>query len=161
MKKVEAAGAETEKTYQAIAKALEPLGVVQSKMFGMPALKANGKAFAGLFGDAIVFKLKDSAHAEAMALAGAELFDPSGMGRPMKEWIVVPSAHRSRWKALGQRALESLDGVPAGTAAKKTPSEKRAAPKKTPSEKRGAPKKLAIKKAKKTTPKKAKKSPAK
>jgi hypothetical protein len=38
------------------------------------------KAFAGLYGDAMVFKLAGDAHAAARGLAGVELFDPSGSG---------------------------------------------------------------------------------
>ena len=39
----------------------------------------------------MVFKLPDpDAHARALALDGAHLFDPCGKGRPFKEWVVVP-----------------------------------------------------------------------
>jgi hypothetical protein len=31
-------------------------------------------------------------------------FDPSGRGRPMKEWVVVPPAHRQRWDDLADAA---------------------------------------------------------
>jgi hypothetical protein len=74
-------------------------------MFGMPSLKANGKAFAGVFGDALVFKIGGDAHAGALALSGAVLFDPSGTGRAMKEWVVVPFAHQKRWSELGRAAI--------------------------------------------------------
>ncbi len=74
-------------------------------MFGMPCLKCEGKAFAGWYQDAMVFKLGAPKHAEALALPGAHLFDPSGRDRPMKEWVVVPSAHASRWLDLAQAAL--------------------------------------------------------
>ncbi len=67
------------------------------KMFGMPCLKnSNGKAFAGYTNGTMVFKLCGASHAEALALAGASLFDPMG-GRPMKEWVVVPAEHSTRW----------------------------------------------------------------
>ena len=82
--------------------------VERTKMMGMPSLKANGKLVAGfaIAEDAMVFKLPDpAAHAEALALEGAHLFDPSGRGRPMKEWVVVPPAHAERWAELVERAL--------------------------------------------------------
>ena len=75
------------------------------KMFGMPCLKNEyGKAFAGFYEGEMVFKLAGPAHAEALALSGAHLFDPMG-GRPMKEWVQVPAEHASRWSELGWEAL--------------------------------------------------------
>ncbi len=76
-------------------------------MFGMPCLKNNGKAFAGFYEGAMVFKLRGPRHAEALALPGARLFDPSGR-RPMKEWVEVPAEHASSWLGLAQAALHSL-----------------------------------------------------
>ena len=82
-------------------------GVTAGKLFGMPALLLDRKAFAGLYGDAMVFKLSGDAHAAALGLAGAELFDPSRMGRPMKAWVVVPTTHAGRWGGLADQALAS------------------------------------------------------
>ncbi len=33
------------------------------------------------------------------------LFDPSGMGRAMKEWVVVPNKHSATWPEVGRKAL--------------------------------------------------------
>ena len=79
----------TRKAYEAIASSLAEAGVVPSNMFGMPTLKASGKGFAGVFGDSMVFKLSGDAHVAALKLREACLFDPSGAGRPMKEWPKV------------------------------------------------------------------------
>ncbi len=79
--------------------------VVSGKMFGMPTLTIHGKAFAGLFKDAMVFKLRGPDHARALALPGTRLFDPSGRGRPMKEWVEVPPKHAARWTRLARQAL--------------------------------------------------------
>jgi hypothetical protein len=79
-------------------------------MFGMPALKYDGKAFAGFTQDAMVFKLDGPAHREALVLPGAHLFDPSGRNRPMKEWVVVPAEHAERWRALAHAALRYAGG---------------------------------------------------
>src|SRR5437588_7578488 len=77
------------------------------KMFGMPCLKnATGKAFAGYFKGAMVFKLGGTSHGEALALSGAVLFDPSERGRPMKEWVVVPVEHGSRWLEFARDAFD-------------------------------------------------------
>mgnify|MGYP001202705312 CR=1 FL=1 len=79
------------------------------KVFGMPCLKNNGKAFAGYYQSAMVFKLTVPEHTEALALSGAQLFDPSGQGRPMKEWVEVPVEHASRWLDFARAALRYLD----------------------------------------------------
>ena len=80
------------------------------KMFGMPCLKNDlGKAFAGYYEGAMAFKLPVPAHTEALALPGARLFDPSGRGRPMKEWVEVPSEYASRWIELAQEAMRYAD----------------------------------------------------
>ena len=82
-------------------------GVKAGRMFGMPALLLDRKAFAGLYGDAMVFKLSGDAHTAAPELAGAELFDPSQLGRPMKAWVVVPARHAGQWDGLTDQALAS------------------------------------------------------
>ena len=81
------------------------------KMFGMPCLKnSNGKAFAGYFEGEMVFKLGGASHAEALALSGAVLFDPSERGRPMKEWVVLPIEHVSRWLEFARKAFDYVAG---------------------------------------------------
>lgn len=122
----------TQRAYDLVIAAAIDRGAEAGKMFGMPTLKVGGKAFAGLFGDAVVFKLGGEAHAGALALAGAQLFDPSGMGRPMREWVVVPAAHAKRWQALGQ-AAQAYAGAPAPK--RTAPAKKKTAAKKTAAKK--------------------------
>jgi hypothetical protein len=102
--------AATVRRFDHIVEALAGRGVTAAKMFGMPSMRVKGKAFAGVFGGAMVFKLGGDAHSKALALKGAELFDPSGMGRPMKEWIVVPAAHAKRWGELAELARAYVAG---------------------------------------------------
>src|SRR5579859_6415490 len=83
----------------------------RGQMFGMPCLKNNGKAFAGFFQDTMVFKLGAPQHTEALALAGSHLFDPSGLGRPMKEWVVIPIEHSDRWLEFAQKAFRYVDRI--------------------------------------------------
>jgi hypothetical protein len=149
--------AATRTAYDALAEGLAPAGVQAGAMFGMPALKLAGKAFAGLFGDAMVFKLAGAPHARALDLAGAALFDPADMGRPMKAWVVVPSAHGERWRELAEAAMHCAeeDALAGGKgAAAKAPAKKMAAT--TSAAKMPAAKKTAAKKtaAKKTATKK-------
>ena len=80
----------------------------RTKMMGMPSIKRNGKLVAGFVAaeDAMVFKLENAgAHAKALALEGAHLFDPGRRGRPFKDWVVVPPAYAEHWLELVEAAL--------------------------------------------------------
>jgi hypothetical protein len=79
--------------------------IVASKLFGMPTLKVRGKAFAGLFGEAMSFKLSPADLEAANRLEGAGTFDPSGMGRPMGGWVMVTAEGRGHWRRLAEQAL--------------------------------------------------------
>jgi hypothetical protein len=100
----------TQLRYDEIAAGLAGAGVKASSMFGMPTLKLNGKAIGGLWGDAMTFKLAPDAVADALRLEGVQQFDPSGLGRPMKAWVVVPLAHSVEWERLARIALAASDG---------------------------------------------------
>ena len=91
-----------------IAEDLAAAGVIAGAMFGKRALKAGGTAFACLKGDDLAFRLGAGTrdHDEALAMAGAELFDPSGKGRPFKDWVAVPVALASEWPRLARTALD-------------------------------------------------------
>lgn len=80
------------------------IGAEQGQMFGKPCFKIAGKAFAAFFQDAMVFKLTGRDHARAIGLEGAILFDPSGKGRAMREWVQVPHAHKNLWPELAVAA---------------------------------------------------------
>ena len=89
--------------------------VTSGKMFGVPCLKNEvGKAFAVFHEGAMVFKLAAPAHAEALSLPGSRLFDPSGRGRPMKEWVQVPGEHATRWSDLAREALRYSESTREG-----------------------------------------------
>ena len=93
----------------AIGDDLEDRGVVRGKMFGVPSLKAGGKVLCSAWGDALVVKLPPSTLADALALSGAEHFDPAA-GRPMKEWAQVPYSHRKRWHVFVEASLGYVAG---------------------------------------------------
>ncbi len=80
-------------------------GAIKSQMFGKPCFKIEKKAFVCFFQNEMVFKLSGELHAEALALEGAKLFDPSGKGRPMKEWVQLPFSHKSTWPRYAAAAL--------------------------------------------------------
>jgi hypothetical protein len=76
-------------------------------MFGMPCLKReDGKAVASHWKDGgLTVKLTDQAARErALAIPGAQLFDP-GMGRVMREWVLVPESQSDEWQQLVERAV--------------------------------------------------------
>jgi hypothetical protein len=78
--------------------------VTAGQMFGKACLKVKGKAFISLHDETVVFKLTGEPHQKAMALKGAELWDPSGKGRPMKEWVALPIAQVRAFKTLAENA---------------------------------------------------------
>ena len=79
-------------------------------MFGKRSLRARGKAFACLKDDELAFRLGDGspAHDDALSLPGAHLFDPSGKGRPFKDWAAVPITHADQWARLATSALDTI-----------------------------------------------------
>ena len=58
----------------------------------------------------MTFKLAPVALAEALRLEGVTQFDPSGLSRPMKAWVVVPAAQAEEWDRLAQLALSAVGG---------------------------------------------------
>ena len=78
----------------------------ESEMFGMPCLKReNGKVVAGHWKDGgLTVKLTDVAQREDALEAGAQPFDP-GMGRVMKEWVLVPETLSDEWLHLVDQAI--------------------------------------------------------
>lgn len=83
-----------------------------SQMMGMPCIKSGGKMVIGYESSGeMVFKLPDETeHGKAMAMDGAKLFDPSGRGKPFKEWVQVPFAHQSEWAGLADTAIRLRAG---------------------------------------------------
>ncbi|MFC9691830.1 hypothetical protein ACFTSF_24985 [Kribbella sp. NPDC056951] len=95
--------------YDDLAAELEPAGVTRGQSFGMPCLKVGRKMVAGMFGNAMAFKLPPGVLEEALAVPGAGPFDPAG-GRPMKEWVLIPLEQSAVWAEYGADALEYVRG---------------------------------------------------
>ncbi len=70
-----------------LAAELEPRGASVSTMFGSRCLMLDRKVFATAGQDRITVKLGAGTAPHARALEIGEPFDPSGKGRPMKEWV--------------------------------------------------------------------------
>ncbi len=81
-------------------------GAVKGQLFGKPCFKINKKAFCCFFKESMVFKLNGTYHQNALSLDGAELFDPSGKNRPMKEWVQVPFHYKDQWALFAEKAAE-------------------------------------------------------
>lgn len=86
-------------------------GAQKSQMFGKPCYKINGKAFMSFFSGCMVFKLGGISHTEAMKLNDSVLFDPSGKGRPMKEWVQVSAANQDKWPVLAEDAMDYVKSM--------------------------------------------------
>ena len=80
-----------------------------TKMMGMPALKRNGKMFGGYAEGMLVVRLGRD-RVDALVANGAHAFDPSGRGRPMKDWVSVPPA--GNWLQLLQEASDTATQSP-------------------------------------------------
>ena len=102
------------------AKPTDP-AVVSRPMFGYPSVFLNGNHFAGTFQDKIVVRLSAEDRARAMK-AGATPFEPMA-GRPMKEYVVVPTRDVGKPVALAgwiERARVHATTLPAKTKAART-----------------------------------------
>ncbi|MCO4823508.1 hypothetical protein OAC63_00570 [Amylibacter sp.] len=97
-----------ETAFNRVGEAIE--NAVSSQMFGKKCYKIGGKAFLCFFQDAMVFKLTGQHHTDALALNGSILFDPSGKGRPMKEWVQVSFEHQNQWAELANAAHDYVAG---------------------------------------------------
>jgi hypothetical protein len=93
-----------------VAALLSNQAITASQMFGKACLKIGGKAFVAMHDSTIVFKLSGEAHKKAMSLKNAKLWDPSGKGRPMKEWVALPIAEERMFKSMAKSALAYVAG---------------------------------------------------
>lgn len=98
------------KSYEEIGAQLgESENVEMGQMFGKASLKFKTKAFAAFHKESMVFKLGAAQIEEIRTdYPTAKNWDPSGKGRPMKDWFLVPHSHVSDWSSLAQQALEQL-----------------------------------------------------
>jgi hypothetical protein len=114
------------------------------QMFGGVAAKVNGHIFAGLFGRSTMVWLPGPDRAEALALEGAEPFDPMGNGRVRSDKVMLPEslmdepAELRAWVARAFKAASILpakgargtDAKPGAKSATKKSAAKKTAPKK-------------------------------
>jgi TfoX/Sxy family transcriptional regulator of competence genes len=85
-------------------------------MFGGVAAKVNGQMFAGLFARGAIVKLSAADQKAALALDGAELFDPMGNGRVMHDTVFLPESvleEPDELKGWLRKALDHTAALPA------------------------------------------------
>jgi hypothetical protein len=80
--------------------------VTVGNLFGKACVKLGTKAFVAFHKNEMVFKLAAAGQKEIAGLKGAHLWDPSGAGRPMKEWTCLPEIHAKKWSEFAGQALK-------------------------------------------------------
>jgi TfoX/Sxy family transcriptional regulator of competence genes len=77
--------------------------VREALMMGKPSLKRGSKMFGGFRDGELLVKVGRERVDELVAAGRARPFDPSGAGRPMKDWALV-SEPVDDWLALADEA---------------------------------------------------------
>jgi TfoX-like protein len=81
--------------------------VSEALMMGRPSLKRGSKMFGGYRDGELLVKLGRERVNELIATGRARPFDPSGQGRPMKDWALVPEPDDD-WLALADEARAAV-----------------------------------------------------
>ncbi len=84
----------------------ETRGATAGQMFGKKCIKINNKAGIALFKDCLVFKLAEDMHQTAISLQDSVLWDPSGKGRAMKEWVQLSLEHKAKFKQFADASAD-------------------------------------------------------
>lgn len=95
-------------------------------MFGSTVALVNGHLFGGVFARSAIVRLGEDDRREALALDGAQLFDPIGKGRVMTDTVLLPESVMDEPEELRQwlaRAFAHASTLP--------PKQKRAKPRGT------------------------------
>ena len=77
--------------------------VSEALMMGMPSLKRGSKMFGGYRDGELLVKIGRERVDELVAAGRARPFDPSGAGRPMKDWALIAEP-ADDWLALADEA---------------------------------------------------------
>ena len=85
-------------------------GVTKAKNFGSDGLRTGGKVFASLHKGQLLIKLPANRVESLVASGTASRFDP-GMGRTMKEWVVVAPDRAQDWPALAAESRAFVESL--------------------------------------------------
>ena len=93
-----------EEAYRAVVHELKADPEVrEALMMGMPSLKRGSKMFGGYRDGELLVKIGRERVDELVAAGRARPFDPSGAGRPMKDWALIAEP-ADDWLALADEA---------------------------------------------------------
>jgi hypothetical protein len=98
--------------------------VERRKMFGYPAAFVSGNLFMGLHQEALILRLSEKDRTSFLRIAGASVFEPM-LGRPMREYVVVPPAVIDRATSLAgwiRRSLDYASSIPPKDRRSKSPA---------------------------------------
>jgi TfoX/Sxy family transcriptional regulator of competence genes len=112
------------KEHHPLFRAALPKNVTTKNMFGSVAAFVNDNLFGGLFARSIMVKLSPEHQQEALALDGAERFDPMDNGRVMGNSVMLPESvmdDPAEMKMWLQRGYDYVATLPAK---KKKPTRK-------------------------------------
>jgi TfoX/Sxy family transcriptional regulator of competence genes len=96
--------------------------VERRKMFGYPAAFVAGNLFMGLHQEALILRLSEKDRTSFLKIDGASVFEPMP-GRPMREYVVVPSSMLNGVASLAKwirRSLDYASSIPPRRAGKST-----------------------------------------
>lgn len=96
-------------------------------MFGQLAGFVNGHMFTGLYGNDLFVRLPEEERTALLREEGATLFEPM-LGRPMREYVVLPAAWQAepeRMQPWVERSLAFAAALPAKEAKPRSPKKKR------------------------------------
>ncbi|MGK9148981.1 hypothetical protein KXS11_15225 [Plantibacter flavus] len=79
----------------------------RGRLFSALSFIVHGHSVGCIMRGTAAFKLgrETPELAAALAAPGAELFDPSGRGRPFKDWVVLPLSEEPRFEQLLEQAV--------------------------------------------------------
>ena len=104
--------------------------VERRKMFGYPAAFVAGNLFMGLHQESLILRLSEKDRTSFLRIEGASVFEPM-VGRPMREYVVVPPSMLAGVRPLAswiRRSLDYTGSIPPKNAGKtKGPADARGA----------------------------------
>jgi TfoX/Sxy family transcriptional regulator of competence genes len=82
--------------------------VTTRPMFGNISAFVNGNMFFGIFGNDLFLRLSDEDQADLLRNKGSSMLEPM-KGKPMKDYVVVPTTWRDRPETLQSWISKALD----------------------------------------------------